>query len=224
MASTPTLPLIWKFPIQISTSVYITDYFIKGGLKMVFIRKMVILYIFLNIFIVHVSRAQDYGSDNNGEADPPPEAKDCNGIYITYNFMSRTREYPHLKNTTAQPWAFKSMVTIPAGLYELKNWEIFVDFQNKEILVSASNAVTINGADLRLLSERELRFLATLRQIWRFLSILLEIWPKFKPNLNYLAPSLGLSCRDILCPWLSGLKMMDTSVLAWNVEVSNHRF
>ncbi|KAL8468897.1 hypothetical protein ACS0TY_031922 [Phlomoides rotata] len=102
-------------------------------------RAMVLML--LSILTVKVIRGQ------NGKL--PPEAADCNGIFITYTYVSRTREYPFLKNVTAQPWAFKSILAIlNAGLYELKNWKIFVGFQNNEILVSATNAVIVDGNEL----------------------------------------------------------------------------
>ncbi|KAK6123992.1 hypothetical protein DH2020_042275 [Rehmannia glutinosa] len=113
------------------------------------VSKMVILYLFLNIFTVYLIRAQDYDGDKNPQAAPPPESIDCNGIFVTYTFISRTKEYPYLKNVTAQPWAFKSTATIlNAGLSVLQNWKIFVGFQNQEILVSASNAVVVDGDEL----------------------------------------------------------------------------
>ncbi|XP_071930361.1 COBRA-like protein 10 [Coffea arabica] len=97
-------------------------------------------------FTIYVSKAQDFASQDNPSAVPPPEAENCNGIFLSYTFVSRTKEYPHLKNATAQPWAFKSTATIlNAGMNVLKNWKMFVGFQNQEILVSASNAVLVGG-------------------------------------------------------------------------------
>ncbi|KAL1537363.1 COBRA-like protein 10 [Salvia divinorum] len=109
--------------------------------------RMVTVYIFMSISIAaKVIRAQD----NAGINGTNELAKiDCNGIYLTYAFESRIREYPYLKNVTAQPWAFKSTATITnAGLYELKNWKIFISFQNEEILVSVSNAVVTDVDEL----------------------------------------------------------------------------
>ncbi|KAJ8545648.1 hypothetical protein K7X08_018231 [Anisodus acutangulus] len=52
------------------------------------------------------------------------------------------------KNASAQAWAFKATATVlNAGIYELKNWKIFIGFQNHELLVSASTAVLVNGND-----------------------------------------------------------------------------
>ncbi|XP_043705501.1 COBRA-like protein 10 [Telopea speciosissima] len=93
----------------------------------------------------------DYGGDDAGADTPPapPPAQDnCAGIFLSYTFMSREKEYPHTKNATAQAWAFKSMATIlNAGDVELQNWQIYIGFQHKEILVSASNAVILDGDD-----------------------------------------------------------------------------
>lgn len=100
---------------------------------------MAILIVLFNIDVI---RAQDYESGGKKEL----EKIDCNGIYLTYAFVSRTKEYPNLKNVTAQPWAFKSTATITnTGLLELKNWKIFIGFHNHEILVSAANAVVVDA-------------------------------------------------------------------------------
>lgn len=100
--------------------------------------------------MVYATRAQDYEheSKHKAAAAPPPAEHSCNGIFLSYTFIQREKEYPHIKNASAQPWAFKSTVTIlNAGMFELKNWQIFIGFQHKELLVSASNAVLVNGED-----------------------------------------------------------------------------
>lgn len=102
-----------------------------------------IIYIVFNVLAVRVTiRAQENGTKEGAKID-------CNGIYLTYTFVSRTKEYPYLRNVTAQPWAFKSTATITnAGLYPLKNWKMFIGFQNNELLVSASNAVIADADEL----------------------------------------------------------------------------
>ncbi|KAK6934401.1 COBRA, plant [Dillenia turbinata] len=88
------------------------------------------------------------GQDYEGEkpAPPPPEIDACDGIFLQYVFIEREKIYPIVKNATAQAWKFKSMATIlNAGKYELKAWKMFIEFQNREILVSASGAVVIGG-------------------------------------------------------------------------------
>lgn len=107
---------------------------------------MIISAVLFCAFAIYANKAQDYASENNPSTAPPPEADKCNGIFLSYTFVSRTKEYPHLKNATAQPWAFKSTATIlNAGMDTLKNWKMFIGFQNKEILVSATNAVLVGG-------------------------------------------------------------------------------
>jgi len=50
-----------------------------------------------------------------------------------------------VKNASAQAWAFKSLATIiNTGEHELKGWQLFV---HKEILLSASGAIVVNGDD-----------------------------------------------------------------------------
>lgn len=89
--------------------------------------------------------AQDY---DELVAAPPPEEENCDGIFLSYNFISRQKEFPHVKNVSAQSWAFKSIATVlNAGLHELKAWKIFIGFQHREILVSASGAVLVDGDD-----------------------------------------------------------------------------
>lgn len=94
----------------------------------------------------HIGLAQDDGSE---EQPTLPKGLDgCNGIFLSYNFISRRKEYPHVRNVSAQAWAFNSTVTIMnLGTYVLQAWKIFIAFQYREILVSASGAVITNGAD-----------------------------------------------------------------------------
>ncbi|WRX28439.1 COBRA [Theobroma cacao] len=93
-----------------------------------------------------------YGQDNTDDysdpvAAPPPGQDNCNGVFLSYAFTSRNKEYPHVKNITAQSWAFKSIATIMnAGTEEVKGWKMFVGFQHREILVSATNAVVVDGS------------------------------------------------------------------------------
>ncbi|WOK99758.1 hypothetical protein Cni_G08470 [Canna indica] len=91
-------------------------------------------------------RAQDYDGE---ETDPPPKAQDsCIGVFLTYNYISRTKEYPHVKNASAQSWAFKSTATVLNTMAnDLKAWKMFIGFQHDEILVSASGAVLTDGTD-----------------------------------------------------------------------------
>ncbi|POO00437.1 hypothetical protein TorRG33x02_038500 [Trema orientale] len=92
--------------------------------------------------------SQDYDFGTTVAAAPPPALDDCNGIFLSYTFISREKEFPHVKNVSAQSWAFKSeVVVVNAGSEELKGWKVFVGFQHREILVSADGAVITDGGD-----------------------------------------------------------------------------
>ncbi|XP_010240909.1 PREDICTED: COBRA-like protein 10 [Nelumbo nucifera] len=98
-------------------------------------------------YIVYLGGAQDY-DDEEKPAAPPPGQEKCNGIFLSYVFISREKEYPRVKNVTAQAWAFKSIATVlNAGTEELKAWKIFIGFQHDEILVSVSGAIIVDGDD-----------------------------------------------------------------------------
>ncbi|KAJ0501137.1 hypothetical protein HanRHA438_Chr11g0497781 [Helianthus annuus] len=76
----------------------------------------------------------------------PKVVETCNGIFLQYTFDSRQKEYPHVKNATAQSWAFKSqLIVVNTGTTELKSWEAFIGFQHDEILVSVDGATVLNG-------------------------------------------------------------------------------
>lgn len=97
--------------------------------------------------IVYFSIAQD--SDEEKAAAPPPSLDKCNGIFLMYTFISREKELPHLKNVSAQAWAFKSTASIlNAGSIDLKAWKMYIGFQHDEILVSAGGVVLSDGKDL----------------------------------------------------------------------------
>jgi len=122
---------------------------VKTGMKIPWdVRYSLSLFIFLSS-ILFLSNGQDYGmpgEDGGGGAEPPPEMAHCNGIFMSYNFGSREREYPHVKNVTAQSWAFKSTAMIVnAGREELKGWQMFIGFRHKELIVSATGATPMDG-------------------------------------------------------------------------------
>ncbi|XP_031485053.1 COBRA-like protein 10 [Nymphaea colorata] len=78
-----------------------------------------------------------------------PAESNCNGIYLSYAFGYRQKEFPHVKNATAQAYAFQATATIlNAGTEELKSWKIFIGFQHEEILVSTGQAVLADGSEL----------------------------------------------------------------------------
>lgn len=108
-------------------------------------RALTALMLCLFVLRNYLTVAQDY--DDQAVA-LPPAAENCNGIFLSYEFISRIKEYPHLKNATAQAWAFKSTATIlNAGTTELAAWKMFIGFQHKEILVGASGGVLMDGGD-----------------------------------------------------------------------------
>lgn len=112
--------------------------------------KALMIFVFFSFaFEFHGIAAQDFGNeDDKVPAAPPPAQENCNGIFLSYDFISRTKEYPHVKNATAQSWAFNATATIlNTGIYELKAWKMFVGFQHDEILVSAAGAVLIDADD-----------------------------------------------------------------------------
>ncbi|XP_078437029.1 COBRA-like protein 10 precursor [Wolffia australiana] len=97
------------------------------------------------LFLLSPAKAQDYDE----AAAPPPEAENCDGIFVTYIFQGRIKEYPHVKNASAQAWAFKSLITLlNTGKQDLLGWNLFVGFQHGEILVSAGGAVLTDGSEL----------------------------------------------------------------------------
>lgn len=116
-----------------------------------------ILFAFLLLScLVSCSLAQDDyeggGGGGDGEEEkpaPPPALENCNGIFLSYAFISREKEYPHLKNASAQAYAFKATASIfNAGSQELKAWKMYIGFQHDEILVSADKGVLSDGTDL----------------------------------------------------------------------------
>ncbi|XP_071698044.1 COBRA-like protein 10 [Rutidosis leptorrhynchoides] len=107
----------------------------------------------LLLFIFQICNAQDDG--DQPQITLPKEAENCNGIFLQYNFDTREKEYPHLKNATAQSWAFKSQLTlVNTGATELKSWQAFIGFQHDEILVSTEGATILNGDSFPMKVEK----------------------------------------------------------------------
>lgn len=122
------------------------------------------LTLFLLLFLIsfcskletcHAQADDDYEEENKPKASKRPKELDtCNGIFLTYNFQGRTKEFPHVKNVTKQAWAFKAEATLTnVGEEELKSWNMFIGFQHKEILVSAEGAVLMDATDFPALVE-----------------------------------------------------------------------
>ncbi|XP_050215496.1 COBRA-like protein 10 [Mercurialis annua] len=108
-----------------------------------------LLNIFLSlIFLFNITNAQTTDDYNATPAAPPPAMEACDGVFLSYVFTSREKAYPHVKNATAQAWAFKSTATIVnTGKFEVEKWEMHVGFQHQEILVSASGAQIVDASD-----------------------------------------------------------------------------
>ncbi|XP_060178965.1 COBRA-like protein 7 [Lycium barbarum] len=78
-------------------------------------------------------------------------ARDCNGIFITYDYNSGFPIPPTVlaSESNNQAYNFRSTLTILNNIPdELKSWKVFVGFQHREFLVSASQAVLADGTTL----------------------------------------------------------------------------
>jgi hypothetical protein len=104
------------------------------------------ILLFTYLILVTNIKCQDY--DNSDDAPKNPAQDNCVGVFLTYTFTERTKEYPHVKNASAQAYAFEAQATILNTMSEdLKGWQFYVGFQHREILVSIENAVLTNGTD-----------------------------------------------------------------------------
>ncbi|KAB2095961.1 hypothetical protein E1A91_A01G079000v1 [Gossypium mustelinum] len=115
------------------------------GLKLIC---LAFLFIHTRILVCYgaLDDAVDDYTDETPAKPPPPEMDNCNGVFLSYAFTSRTKALPLLKNVSAQPWTFNAMATVVnSGTEEVKGWKMYIGFQHKEILVSATNAVLIDG-------------------------------------------------------------------------------
>ncbi|MBA0874453.1 hypothetical protein Goshw_016958 [Gossypium schwendimanii] len=120
-------------------------------MKMPWMKLICLAFLFLSLRNQICYGAPDDYDDYDEEEEPkeknPPGQDKCNGIFLTYTFTERNKELPHVKNVTAQAWSFKSKATlVNTGLEELKGWKMFIRFQHREVLVSATNAILVNGA------------------------------------------------------------------------------
>lgn len=79
----------------------------------------------------------------------PPAAETCNGVYISYQLLGRRKEFPRVKNVTAQSWAFNATAKIlNTGKDVLKSWKLFIGFQHDEILISADGGIPFEAGEL----------------------------------------------------------------------------
>lgn len=90
--------------------------------------------------------AQDYDDNDNKPAIPAQDT--CIGVFLTYTFIERAKEFPHVKNASAQAYSFKAQAMILNTMSEdLEAWEMFIGFQHNEILVNINGAVLMDGTD-----------------------------------------------------------------------------
>ncbi|KAH8489123.1 hypothetical protein Peur_059288 [Populus x canadensis] len=81
------------------------------------------------------------------QAPPPPPNSTCNDVFVSYTY-NRGRSIPPF-DPTNQAYRFESTVTVlNNGRDELKSWRVYVGFQYKERLTSATNAVLADGTPL----------------------------------------------------------------------------
>lgn len=74
------------------------------------------------------------------------QSQTCNGISISYTYNSGFQIPPTAAIAADQPYNFQSTLTLTnAGSTRLNSWRVFVGFQHREVLVSASNAVLVDG-------------------------------------------------------------------------------
>ncbi|KAF9604305.1 hypothetical protein IFM89_005631 [Coptis chinensis] len=72
----------------------------------------------------------------------------CNGIFLNYTYTQGKRLPPRFTDKSQQPYSFQSTaIILNHDLNELQSWQFKVGFQYNEYLVSASNAVIVNGSN-----------------------------------------------------------------------------
>ncbi|CAA7025297.1 unnamed protein product [Microthlaspi erraticum] len=100
----------------------------------------------INLLLPPLSLAQDYGDDASKKFTPTPGMLRCNGVYMSYTSGDREKLYPRTNNVTAQAWTFKSTAMIVnTGIEEVKGWQMFVGYTHRDIIVSATGAVSSDG-------------------------------------------------------------------------------
>ncbi|KAG2319314.1 hypothetical protein Bca52824_012527 [Brassica carinata] len=116
-------------------------------IRYVHLNLLLFLLPILNLLLFSTSSlAQDYGEDAEKKDTPPPGLARCNGVYMSYSSGGREKLYPRTNNVTAQAWSFKATAMIAnTGTEEVKGWEMFVGYRHREIIVSATGAVSSDG-------------------------------------------------------------------------------
>ncbi|KAJ0910440.1 hypothetical protein HanRHA438_Chr06g0252321 [Helianthus annuus] len=94
------------------------------------------------IFFICLSFSLTFISIPTTLSQPPT----CNGISISYTHNSGFQIPPTVTNSGDQPYNFQSTLTLTnAAADRLNSWRVFIGFQHREVLVSASNAVLADG-------------------------------------------------------------------------------
>ncbi|KAM6541486.1 hypothetical protein CsatB_005933 [Cannabis sativa] len=78
-----------------------------------------------------------------------PSSSKCNGVFLSYAYTGGRPIPPTVVDQIIdQPYRFESTLTLlNNGLDELKSWKVFLGFQHREVLVSASDSVIILQLD-----------------------------------------------------------------------------
>lgn len=87
-------------------------------MKIALPRAVFFAFLLASSYSIYTSLGQDYEDREGGDGEeeekpaPPPVLDNCNGVFLMYAFTSREKEYPHVKNASAQAYAFKATATI----------------------------------------------------------------------------------------------------------------
>ncbi|RDX61222.1 COBRA-like protein 10, partial [Mucuna pruriens] len=107
-----------------------------------------LVYISLSLVVLFLLSCGIHECEGQDPEALPPSAESCNGIFISYDFLTRRKGFPRVKNVTAQSWAFNATATVlNTGKEVVKAWKLFIGFQHDEILVAASGAQLLDGTD-----------------------------------------------------------------------------
>eukprot|EP01018_Ginkgo_biloba_P028192 Gb_32178 [translate_table: standard] len=78
---------------------------------------------------------------------PSPTQESCNGVYLSYQATAPTKTFPYVSKPSEQAYIFKSTATVlNTGNEDVMGWKLFIGFQHREVLVSASGVVIEDGS------------------------------------------------------------------------------
>ena len=85
-------------------------------------------------------------------------AQFCNGILVSYAYTVDVRLPSNVFDPAKEPYQFESTVTVLNNdLDKLKSWEVFVGYDQDELLVSASNVLLADDTTLPIAVEKDRR-------------------------------------------------------------------